>query len=443
MSRLEDSPGFGAPAVASDKTVHAKLNRGWSTGVRLESLAYDQVTYCRTTNNSMSKQASQGWQTAFRDALNECSARSQLRSRTVNSPTAEPLSDGTAARLDFGSNDYLGLRGHPSIQAAVAKVIEEQGWGSGASPVLSGYSPWHARLEQSLAELCDCEAALVFSSGFSCNVGSLACLVGEGDVIYSDALNHASLIDGMRLSKATRVVFPHNDATFVESHLRQHRGQFGRALVVTESVFSMDGDRADLTAFEPLALRYDCGLVVDEAHATGVYGEAGGGLLRELGLSDSPALVLKLGTLSKAIGGIGGFAAGTDAAIQFLVNRCRSYLFSTAPPAAAMAAAAAGIELLRAMDAERLQLREQSSRLRTRLREFGWNVPLGDGPIVPVIVGREDATLALHYSLLSAGIYVPAIRPPTVPPGSSRLRISLSTKHQPWQIDELVAALSR
>jgi 8-amino-7-oxononanoate synthase len=230
---------------------------------------------------------------------------------------------------------------------------------------------------------------------------------------------------------------------FLESHLAAHRHRFQRVMIVTESVFSMDGDCADLPKLADLARRYDCGLVVDEAHATGVYGRQGGGLLEEtpLEVTERLPLLLKLGTLSKAVGGIGGFAAGDQVVIDFLVNRCRSYLFSTSPPAAAMAAAAAAIELLRGMDAERLRLRAMSRELRGRLREASLAVPQGDSPIVPIIVGSERSALHLSQRLSAAGIYVPAIRPPTVPAGTSRLRISLSALHSQEDIDRLLETL--
>jgi 8-amino-7-oxononanoate synthase len=384
----------------------------------------------------MTSQGSKNWQTAFSEDLQAIAANSQLRKRA-----GLDRSRTSRALLDFGSNDYLGLRNRSEVATAVAKAMAEHGWGSGGSPVLNGYSDWHSQLEEAIAKLCDCEAAVVFSSGYACNVGSLACLTDASDAIYSDALNHASLIDGIRLSQASRFIFRHNDMLDLENQLREHRHEFKRVLVVTESVFSMDGDCTDLLTLERLARQYDCGLVVDEAHATGIYGQAGGGVLSELGLSRSPNLILKLGTLSKAIGGIGGFAAGSTDAMSFLINRCRSYMFSTAPPAAAMAAALVAIDMFVGMEAERRQLREHSKYLRTALRSAGWTVYDGDSPVIPVIVGSESDALEMHNRLLADGIYVPAIRPPTVPDGSSRLRISLSAGMGRIQMDALIRAI--
>ncbi|MEZ6137393.1 MAG: 8-amino-7-oxononanoate synthase [Pirellulaceae bacterium] len=343
--------------------------------------------------------------------------------------------------IDFSSNDYLGLAGNPAVAARAQAVLQTNGWGAGASAVLSGYTPLHQELEHALAAHCHTDAALVFSSGFAANVGALACLATESDVIYSDALNHASLIDGIRLSRAERTIYPHNDLEFLTTNLHANRSRFARALIVTESVFSMDGDEACLADLLDLCCRFDCGLIVDEAHATGVYGATGGGLLQALQLDQHPALVLKLGTLSKALGGIGGFAAGSAVAIEYLVNRCRSYLFSTAPPAASMAASLAALELSQGMSAARTALQTTSFELRQQLQRMGWNVPNGQSPILPLIIGDERSSVRWSEHLSEQGMRVPAIRPPTVPPGTSRLRISLSTQHTPADLANLVAVL--
>ncbi len=378
-----------------------------------------------------------GWKQRFQNALVELEEADRLRKRCVHSD---------ASIVDFGSNDYLGLRCHSTIRENIADWCRGDGtaWGSGASPVLSGYTPAHAKLERSLCELSHSTSAMVFSSGYSANLGSLACIAGASDAIYSDQFNHASLIDGMRLSRAEKVIFPHNDLGFLEEHLASHRHRFERVLIVTESVFSMDGDCADLLQLCELSQRFDCGLVVDEAHATGVYGVDGGGLLEELELDGTQLepLVLKLGTLSKAIGGIGGFAAGDGPTIDYLVNRCRSFLFSTSPPALMMHAVVAAIELLRSMRAERQELRSMSFSLRQRLQRAGFEVAEGDSPIVPVVLGSERDAIEMSQRLLTRGLYVPAIRPPTVPAGASRLRISLSAKHTAEEVDQLFDALS-
>lgn len=345
----------------------------------------------------------------------------------------------SAQQLDFGSNDYLGLRRHAIIGQALHRASQSEGWGSGASPVLSGYTLAHQQLEALLATLSNTEDCLVFSSGFACNAGVLACLSDEQTLVLSDELNHASLIDGIRLGKSRKQIYRHCDIQDMKSKLMSDRHRFVRCLIVTESVFSMDGDEAPLREIVELSEHYDCGLVVDEAHAVGVFGQHGGGLLEELGLSSS--VMVKLGTLSKALGGIGGYAAGSSLLVETLVNRCRSYLFSTAPPPAAMIASCTAVELLRTMQAERAHLREISCHARRRLSDLGWPVLSGRSPIIPVIVGSAERALELSQKLRAAGVLVPAIRPPTVPADTCRLRISLTALHGQADIQRLCSIL--
>lgn len=353
-------------------------------------------------------------------------------------------------RLDFGSNDYLGLRKNPAILRAIEAAIQPAidsalpssefiGWGSGASPVLNGHTSPHRILESKLASMNHTNDAMVFSSGYACNVGVLSCLADIDCIVFSDQLNHASLIDGLRLSRSERVVYQHVCMKDLSDKLERLRCSKSRGLIVTESIFSMDGDEAPLREIAELAERFDCGLIVDEAHATGVFGTQGGGLVDELKLTDR--VLLKLGTLSKALGGIGGYAAGDRETIQYLVNRCRSFLFSTAPPPLAMLAASAAIEHCLEMHEARKHLHTIAAALREQLRDAGWNVTSGRSPIVPVIIGEAKKTLRLSAKLLELGIYVPAIRPPTVPQGSCRLRISLSANHTSADIATLIEAI--
>ncbi len=353
-------------------------------------------------------------------------------------------------RLDFGSNDYLGLRKNQAILGAIEAAIQSASdsalpssefvsWGSGASPVLNGHTSPHRVLESKLASLNHTSDAMVFSSGYACNVGVLSCLADIDCIVFSDQLNHASLIDGLRLSRSERVVYQHVCMKDLSEKLERLRGSRARGLIVTESIFSMDGDEAPLREIAELAERFDCGLIVDEAHATGVFGTQGGGLVDELKLTDR--VLLKLGTLSKALGGIGGYAAGDHETVQYLVNRCRSFLFSTAPPPLAMLAASAATEQCLKMDEARKHLHMMASSLRQQLRDAGWNVLAGRSPIVPVIIGEAEKTLRLSAKLLELGIYVPAIRPPTVPQGSCRLRISLSANHTSADIATLTEAI--
>jgi 8-amino-7-oxononanoate synthase len=379
------------------------------------------------------------WDSFLSSSLDEKRAIDQFRTRGAGRFGQGAISPS----FDFGSNDYLGLSTHPRI---VESLRASARCGSGASPVLSGYGDEHHRLESALARLAGTEASLVFSSGYAANVGTLACLASDGDLILSDRLNHASLIDGCRLSNAQTKVYPHADEGFVREFLGLHRENFRRVLIVTESIFSMDGDCAPLRELSELAERFECGLVVDEAHATGVRGNRGAGMLEELGLEDQ--VLAKLGTLSKAIGCVGGYVCGSRQLIDYLVNHCRSYIFSTAPASAIMLAAQAAIDQMGSMDVERSRLKQLAGKLRADLRRLGWYVPQSnvgcgcdDSCIVPVIVGDERTTLELSQRLANDGIYVPAIRPPTVPAGTSRLRISLTARHSQESLTALLDSM--
>ncbi|MCA9195669.1 MAG: 8-amino-7-oxononanoate synthase [Planctomycetales bacterium] len=379
------------------------------------------------------------WQEYIDETLQQLEDQVVLRRRGGLS-LALPLSPGVV--LDFGSNDYLGLRSHPAVlRAAMNAVVTENCWGASSSPVLRGYGPFHSRLERAIADFEHTEDSLVFSSGYACNVGVISALVGPQDAIFSDELNHASLIDGCRLSRATKFVYQHGSLVDLENLLSQHRWSFERAIILTESVFSMDGDCAPMQQILQLATEWGCGVVVDEAHATGVLGADGAGLCDSP--SDHPSLLCKLGTLSKALGGIGGFVAGGSKLIEFLVNQCRSYMFSTAIPVPVAAAATQAVYEARKMSAERSWLHNHSSQLRCWLNEQGWRVPSGTSPIIPIVIGDGKKTLEISQSLLEQGVYVPAIRPPTVPEGTSRLRVSLTVNHTSDCFERLKSALSK
>ncbi len=356
----------------------------------------------------LSESASQdSWEEYLRSALIELEHTNRKRSQhvTLHQSGATIQRDGRLL-VNFGGNDYLGLRNHPHVVAAATQAIADCGLGSGASPAVTGYSFEQQALESELADFCHLPAALVFSSGFAGNLATISSLVGPQDAIFSDALNHASLIDGCRLTKARRIVYPHGDVTALEQQLRDSRLQFNRVLIVTESIFSMDGDAAPLSALSDLAQRFDCGLIVDEAHATGVYGPTGAGLLEELALDQS--VFAKLGTLSKAIGCQGGFLSGSTSLIEYVLNRGRSYMYSTALPTSTLAAAVASVKQIRSMHTERAALRIAASDLRTRLIAGGWQVCGADSPIIPVILGTEDAALTMSTRLQAAGFFVPA-----------------------------------
>jgi len=341
--------------------------------------------------------------------------------------------------INFGSNDYLALAADPRLAAAAAKVAGRDGWGSGGSPLVTGRSLALAELETELARFEQTEAALVFASGFATNLGTVTALVGSGDAIFSDRLNHASLIDGCRLSRATVHVFQHGDRDHLASLLRDARGS-GRRLIVCDSLFSMDGDLAPLAEFVELAERYDAMLLVDEAHATGVFGAGGRGVVEHLGVH-SPALV-RVGTLSKALGGAGGFVAGSRSMVDWIANRARSYIFSTAPPPATAAAARQAIRLVIEEPERRKILLQRAEMLRDELVDQGWNVGPSKSQIIPVMIGDPRRALRMAHRLRQRGLLVPAIRPPSVPAGTSRLRVSLSYAHTPAMLAELATELA-
>lgn len=342
--------------------------------------------------------------------------------------------------VNFGSNDYLGLAADPRLALAARTAAEAYGWGAGASPLISGWTECHEQLAMDLADFERTEAAVVFPTGFAANLGTIPALVGAGDVIYSDRLNHACLIDGMRLSRATIRVYPHNDVDQLAALLARERHAFRRALIATDGVFSMDGDLAPLADLADLADRFRAILMVDEAHGTGVFGEDGRGAASEAGVA--ARVPVRVGTLSKALGGLGGFVAGSRRLIDHLVNHARTLIYSTAlpPPAAAAAREALAIAVREPWRRDRvLALAE---RLRGRLTAHGLAVGRSRGPIVPVVLGDPAIALSSSARLLEDGLFVPAIRPPTVPDGTSRLRISLTAAHSSEDVDTLCDALA-
>ncbi len=380
------------------------------------------------------------WDNFLQESLDEAQEQGLLRTRVARSLRHHAILGNCSENLvNFASNDYLGLSRNGEVCRRAHEILIAAELGAGASPLVSGYTVKHQELERALAEFQQAEAAVVFSSGYACNLGVVASLVGSDDAVLSDRLNHASLIDGCRLSGARIFVYPHGDADFVRKFLVGQRQRFRRVLIISESIFSMDGDAAPLKDLASIAQQYDSGLAVDEAHATGVYGIRGAGLIEELGLSDQ--VLVKLGTLSKAIGGVGGFVAGSSALCNFVVNRCRSYVYSTALPASCAAAAIESVRQITLLANERNELRRTAQSLRCTLSGLGWQVPDGDSPIIPVIVGDEELAMEIAQRLRQRGFLVPAIRPPTVPRATSRLRISLSTQHDQEAIDRFVTAL--
>jgi len=341
--------------------------------------------------------------------------------------------------INFASNDYLGLAADPRLAAAAAEACRATGVGRGSSPLVCGRSTVHAELERRLAEFEHAEAALLFPSGFAANAGVVPALADRGDAIFADAKNHASLIDGCRLSRAETHVYRHNDVEHLAELLAAHAKNARRSLIVTDTLFSMDGDVAPLTEIAALARQYDAMLLVDEAHATGVFGLTGRGLAEAMGIEYDG--LIRIGTLSKALGAAGGFVVGPQSLISYLANRARSYVFSTAQPAATAAAAIVALDLVAAEPERGVQLLATAEDLRRRLRAAGWDTGDSASQIIPIHVGPAAETLALSGRLREAGFWVPAIRPPSVPAGESLLRLSLTASHTAAMIDALLAVL--
>lgn len=360
--------------------------------------------------------------------------------RTYEGSTAILIASSGQTVVNFASNDYLNLAGDLRLSTAVREALERQAWGSAASPLITGHTKYHAELEHDLAEFEKTEAALVFSSGYAANVGTITSLVERGDVILSDARNHASIIDGCRLSGARIQVYPHLDMEFLEKMLAQASG-FRRRLIVTDSLFSMDGDLAPLDTLVTLAKQFDAMLMIDEAHATGVFGQQGRGVAEWYGPHVTEGVHVKVGTLSKALGCAGGFVAGSTKLIAWLVNRARPYIFSTAQAAPGMAAAQAALQIIRSEPERRHQLLATSRQVCETLQQQGWSVR-SNSQIIPIMIGDPSSAVRMSEQLLQQGLMVPAIRPPSVPEGESLLRLSLSCGHTPEMIDQVLNAFA-
>ena len=361
----------------------------------------------------------------------------ERRRRTVESADGPHLTVEGRRYLAFCSNDYLGLAHHPALIEAACRGAERYGVGAGASALISGHTEAHEALEARLARFVRLPRALHFGAGYLANLGLVAALAGRGGTVFSDELNHACLVDGARLSRAEVQVYPHLDVAALGRLLESCTT--AEKLVATDAVFSMDGDLAPLPELLELCERHDAWLVVDDAHGFGVLGERGRGALSQFGIA-SPRIAY-MGTLGKAAGVHGAFVAGDEALIEWLVQRARTYVFTTASPPLLACALMASLELIEQEESRRNHLRALVGRLRQRLEDLPWRLRASDTPIQPLIVGDNRAALDLAEGLRSRGIWVPAIRPPTVPAGTARLRIALSAAHSVEHVDELAAAL--
>jgi 8-amino-7-oxononanoate synthase len=342
--------------------------------------------------------------------------------------------------VNFCSNDYLGLAEHPSLREAVLRAVENATRvGGTASRLLSGHTEgWH-ELEEEFAQFAGTEAALFFGSGYAANMGVLSALVGPDDVVYSDVLNHASLIDGMRLSGARKVIYPHLDLSALENSLRQDAGAPWRRIIITESVFSMDGDVAPLKEMAALAEKFGAAMIVDEAHATGVQGKRGRGLAAQAGII--PHVLATIHTCGKALGSAGAFVCGPAVMKEHLINHARTFIFSTALPPYFAEQVRAALRLASGMDMERQTLLNRASGLVLALRHVGFDTAGSASQIVPVILGKNEDALQAAAHLQREGFAVRAIRPPTVPRGRARLRLSLTTRIAEEELTRLVKSL--
>ncbi|HCC53873.1 MAG TPA: 8-amino-7-oxononanoate synthase [Desulfobulbaceae bacterium] len=339
--------------------------------------------------------------------------------------------------LDFSSNDYLALAEHPALIAAAQEALHRFGTGSGAARLMSGDLAVHHELEEAVARLKGKEAALTFGSGYLANIGIIPALLARHDLIFSDRLNHASIHDGCRLSGARLVRFRHNDLNHLEDLLKKKRGT-GTALIVVESIYSMDGDRCQLRELVTLKERFGCLLMVDEAHATGVFGAKGGGVIEEDGVNG--AVDLSMGTFGKALGSYGAYVAGNKEMIDYLLNRARSFIFSTALPPAVTASSLAAVRLI-GHSSLRRELHEKIACFKDLLRTGGYLAELGPSQIIPIPVGESGVALKKADLLRAQGIFATAIRPPTVPDGTARLRFSITRHHSKADLAQAAKAI--
>jgi len=375
----------------------------------------------------------------LREELDQLEQAHLYRRRLVlDSPQgADVVVDGERL-LSFCSNDYLGLANDPRVVAALRQGAEQYGVGAGASHLVSGHSRAHHALEEELAVFVGAQRALLFSTGFMANLGAVTALAERHSLIAEDRLNHASLIDAARLARARTRRYPHAD---VDALRRQLGMEKNLALILTDAVFSMDGDVAPLEALAALAREQGAWLLADDAHGLGVRGPQGQGSLAAAGLAPAGEVIL-MGTLGKALGVFGAFVAGDGELIELLIQRARSYIYTTALPAAVAEATRAALRIVREEDWRRERLCQLIARFRAGAAQLGFTLAESETPIQPLRVGEASAAVALGDELRTRGFLVPAIRPPTVPAGSARLRVSLSAAHTPEQVDQLLGALA-
>jgi len=359
--------------------------------------------------------------------------------RIIDSPQGVQLQLDGRTVVNFCSNDYLGLANHPAVVDAFKTAVDQYGVGSGSAHLICGHSMPHHALEEELAAFTGRDRALLFSTGYMANLGVMSALLGRGDAVFEDKLNHASLLDGGLLSRARFKRYAHADVESLNVHLENATGN---KLIVTDGVFSMDGDFAPLPALSAMAKAHDAWLMVDDAHGLGVIGEHGGGLLDYYGLKQDDVPVL-MGTLGKGLGTFGAFVAGSDALIETLIQKARTYIYTTALPPAIAEATRASLKIVIAEDWRRDKLTKLADRFRLGAEQLGLQLMASASPIQPIVIGDSQQAVDISNALLHAGFLVSAIRPPTVPQGSARLRVTLSALHEEQQIDRLLDALDK
>lgn len=359
----------------------------------------------------------------------------QIRDRKPTFTSARILINGIE-HINFSSNDYLGLANHPFIIEAAKKALDKHGFGAGASRLLSGGTELHRDLEKKMAEFKGADAALVFNSGYTANISVIPSIAGEGDIIFSDELNHASIIDGCRLSRAKKVIYRHRDMECLSELIKKEKGK--RKIVITDTVFSMDGDVAPLKDISDICRQHDAILYIDDAHGTGVLGN-GKGALAHFGIKPD-SQIIQMGTFSKALGSYGAFIAADKNIIDWLINTARGFIYSTALPACIAAASLEALEVLRKNPMLVKKLWQNRERLFKGINALGFDILNSETPIIPIVVGGTKATMKFSELLTSHNIYAPAIRPPTVK--IPRIRITVTAAHSEEDIDKLLKVLS-
>jgi 8-amino-7-oxononanoate synthase len=375
---------------------------------------------------------------ALQKELEQRKANGLLRQRRLlDSPQAEHIVANQKPYLSFCSNDYLGLANRPELIAAMQKAAGDSGVGSGASNLITGHHRYHDSLEKQLAKFVDLPAALLFSTGYMANIGVIGALMGRGDAVFADKLNHACLNDGAYFSYADFHRYPHNDVAALEKLLQASQAK--HKLIAADAVFSMDGDIAPIPEYLALCEKYDAYLYLDDAHGFGVLGEHGQGSLNHFNIK-SPRIIV-MATLGKAAGVAGAFVAGEQVVVDYLIQKAKSYVYSTPAPPALSATLSASVQLIEQGDDLRANLKTLIAYLKANLKLKKWKLLESDTAIQPLIIGGNEESLAVSEYLQTHGILVPAIRPPTVPTGTARLRISLSAAHSLDDVKQLVAAI--